>query len=526
MEFLKHEHKGQEEGSALPMVIVPGGAVTITQSAEQLFAAIAPKKQLFCRGGLGVEIVNDGQSHTVEALHPIAAQSRFEKYVRFVKETKAGGSDQAMVVPTNINEATAKQYLRSEACRTLLPKLNGVLRCSLLVERDGKLHQLKQGYDDATGFFVDSSLVPEVLDVDSAVEVLAGTLQDFDFVTPGDKSRALASILTPALKLGGLIKGLVPVDVAEANASQSGKTYRQRMVAAIYNQKPAVVTKKVGGVGSTEETFGDHLATGKVFIQFDNVRGKLDSQYLESFLTGSGTFPVRVPGLRSMNIDPSQFILFISSNGLETTKDMTNRASIIRIRRRKGYQFKSLGGMDMVQVIFAGQATLIGAVFAVVREWHRQGKPRTEETRHDFREWCQSLDWIVQNIFKEAPLMEGHDAAKARAANPNLSFLRVVALKLNEKKMLGQPISATDIADICIEEYIDIPGLKTEDKTADQAPLQIGKILRPLFKESEELTFEEFKVVRAQEKGKTDTGNAQTLNRYTFSLVTAQSQNP
>jgi hypothetical protein len=42
-------------------------------------------------------------------------------------------------------------------------------------------------------------------------------------------------------------------------------------------------------------TFSDHLVKGRVFVQFDNVRGKLDSQYLESFLTAEGTFPARIP---------------------------------------------------------------------------------------------------------------------------------------------------------------------------------------------------------------------------------------
>lgn len=58
------------------------------------------------------------------------------------------------------------------------------------------------------------------MEVAEAVELLSGLLNDFDFVTPGHRSRAIASLLTPALKLGGLIKGPVPVDVAEANASQ------------------------------------------------------------------------------------------------------------------------------------------------------------------------------------------------------------------------------------------------------------------------------------------------------------------
>ena len=83
-----------------------------------------------------------------------------------------------------------------------------------------------------------------------------------------------------------------------------------------------MVTKKAGGVGSMEEIFSDHLVKGSVFIQFDNVRGKLDSQYLESFLTAEGTFPARIPYHGTITVDPSKFIMFISSNGFQATKDL------------------------------------------------------------------------------------------------------------------------------------------------------------------------------------------------------------
>jgi hypothetical protein len=47
------------------------------------------------------------------------------------------------------------------------------------------------------------------------------------------------------------------------------------------------------------------------------------------------------------------------------------------------------------------------------------------------------LDWIVQNIFHAAPLMDGHDEAKQRAASPQLTFLRSVAVKLTERQRLN-----------------------------------------------------------------------------------------
>ncbi len=508
----------------LPVVRIPGAAVTITQSAEELFRAIAPHRQLFYRGGLVLELVNDDGGNLTQVLDPVSAQSRFEKYVRFVKPAKA--ADQFLPSQTNISEAVAKQYLRSEACRTMLPRLNGILQCALLVERDGRLHRVAEGYNEPTGFFITGGRPPENLSLEDAVLFLTSLVQEFDFVTPGDRSRAIASLITPALKLGGLIQGPIPVDVAEANASQSGKTYRQKLVAALYNQRVAVVTKKSGGVGSMEETFNDHLVKGRVFIQFDNVRGTLDSQYLESFLTASGTFSARIPHHGSVPIDPSKFIVFLSSNGFEATKDLANRASIIRIRRRDGFLYKSLEGKDILQLTFLWQPMFMGAVFAVVEEWFRRGKPKTNDSRHDFREWAQSLDWIVQNIFHEAPLMDGHDVAKERAASPQLSFLRNVAVRLIGRDKLGTWLTASDLADFCVEEDIEMPGLSQDMQTLEEGRKQIGRIMSRLFGEKTELCFDEFRVGRDQERALTSAGNDQTLNRYVFRLASAPAQTP
>ncbi len=501
----------------LPVVTIPGGAVTITESAEALFRAIAPHRHLFYRSGLVLELVSDDSETVTQVLDSVSAQSRFEKYVRFVKPVRA--ADQMLPSPTNISEAVAKQYLRSEACRMLLPKLNGILQCPLLVEKDGRLHRVTKGYDEHTHYFIAGGRPPENLSLQDAVTFLTSLVQDFDFVTPGDRSRAIASLISPALKLGGLIQGPIPVDVAEANASQSGKTYRQKLVAALYNQRVAVVTKKSGGVGSMEETFNDHLFKGHVFIQFDNLRGKLDSQYLESFLTAGGTFPARIPHHGTVLIDSTKFVIFVSSNGFETTKDLANRASIIRIRRREGFQYRTLNGKDILQLTYLWQPMFMGAVLAVVEEWFRQGKPRTSDTRHDFREWAQSVDWIVQNIFHEAPLMDGHDVAKERAASPQLSFLRNAAVRLNERGRIGTAMSASDIADFCLQEDIEMPGVSPENQTVEEGRKQIGKIMGKVLGDRPEINLGEFILRRDQEKVFTPAGNDQMLNRYTLVLA-------
>ena len=500
-----------------PTVMVPGGRISNTQSARSLFEAIAPARELFYRGGCVVELINEGNGHSIEVLKPAAAQSRFEKFADF---NRAGTTINDPATPTTISKAQAEMYLSSVECRELLPKLNGIIRFPLVVEKGTDLRLLANGYDEETGFYVESAKEPEAMSLEQAVEFITSLLDEFDFLTPGDRSRAIASMLTPAMKLSGLIKGSVPVDVAEANASQSGKTFRQKMVAALYNQNVAVVTKKGAGVGGMEETFSDHLVKGHTFIQFDNVRGKLDSQYLESFLTSSDSFSARIPYSASIKIDPSKFIVFISSNGFEATKDLTNRASIIRIKKREGHQFRSQNGKDALEIMFELQSVWYGAVLTVINAWHEQGKQRTNDTRHDFREWCQTLDWIVQNIFHSAPLMDDHEEAKERAASPNLTFLRALAIAVHEDHRLNQSLSATQLVNLCVEKDIVIPGLNDNMQTdTDAGKKQLGTVMAKLFGDRNELTIEDFKVAKIEENVTTDQGNTQTLKKYTFSII-------
>ena len=79
---------------------------------------------------------------------------------------------------------------------------------------------------------------------------------------------------------------------------------------------------------------------------------------------------------------------------------------------------------------------------AVIREWHAQGKPVTDETRHDFREWVQMVDWIGRNIFGAVPVMEGHQQAQERVSNPALVWLRNLVLAINEAGDLDRALTA------------------------------------------------------------------------------------
>lgn len=489
-----------EENNAdrLPEIILPGGGVTITETATQLFTLIAPTKRMFVRGGAVVTLITrDDGLLALEILRPAAARSFFEKFGQLFA-WRAGAEGEPVLKPVTCPQEMADALLQSEESGKILPRVQGLINCPVIREVDGQLVVAGRGYDEVTRLLVTSGDMPPVVQLKEAVAYLLELLAEFEFQTEGDKARAVASLITPALKAGGFLKDRVPADVAEADQSQSGKTYRQKMVAAVYNEKVSLVTSREGGVGSIDESLNQQLVAGRPFIQFDNFRGRFASAHLEAFLTAEGSFPCRVPHRGEITVPPENYFIFLTSNGVDTTRDFANRSNIIRIRKKPpGYAFRKYEEGDLLGRVRKWQAYYMGCIFAVIREWHRQGKPRTEETRHDFREWVQVTDWIAQNIFGTVPIMDGHQAAQERVSNPNLIWLRRLVLAINEAGELSRGFTASELHEVCEGANIEIPGLATgSDDTKGRKV--IGTIMGKLFRDQTTLDVDGFVVTREE----------------------------
>ena len=482
----------------LPHVILPSDVVTISNTAEDLFKLIGPSHQVFMRGGAVVTLVKrDDGMLALDILRAAAARSLFEKYARLFA-WRAGQKSERVLKPVTCAHDMAEAILLSQEAVKYLPRVQGLINCPVLRPVGNDLVAAGPGYDELTQLLITGGKLPPVVELSEAVASLKGLFADFDFQTPGDQSRGIASLISPALQMGRFFKSRVPADVAEADQSQSGKTYRQKIIAAVYNEKVSLVTNRQGGVGSVDETLNQQLVAGRPFIQFDNFRGRFDSAHLEAFLTADGTFSCRVPHRGDVGVSPESFFIFLSSNGVNTTRDFANRSNIIRIRKKPpGYQFKKYDEGDLLSHVRHWQAYYLGCVFAVIRAWHAQGRQRTTETKHDFRDWAQIVDWIVQNIFQTAPVMEGHRQAQERVCNPALVWLRAVALAVNESGELDCPLTATDIFGLCDSADITVPGLRP-DADEDKGKKVIGTIMAKLFKEHNPLEVDGFAVTREE----------------------------
>jgi hypothetical protein len=260
------------------------------------------------------------------------------------------------------------------------------------------------------------------------------------------------------------------------------------MLGAIYNETPVTVTQRGGGTGSLDENFDAALCSGRQFIVLDNLRGKMNSPQIEAFLT-SECHLARMPYAPQVEVEPKRYFIMATSNNYELTIDMANRSNIIRIRKQRlGYGFRSFPEGDILSHIKANQPRYLGAVFAIIREWVRQGKPKHDSAIHDFRDWCRTLDWIVRNIFHRVPLMEGHLEAQLITVHPEISWVSQVFNVVNTLAELEKPLTAYALATCCDVGDVELPGSlgipldDLDEKGKAQVCSQIGRRMNGLFK--------------------------------------------
>jgi hypothetical protein len=127
--------------------------------------------------------------------------------------------------------------------------------------------------------------------------------------------------------------------------------------------------------------------------------------------------------------------------------------------------------------------------------------------RHDFRDWCQTLDWIVQTLVGEVPLMDGHRDNQSEVSSPGLVFLRGIALAADRAELLDQWLTASRLYDLAQESRLLVPGLRTNQ--GESAVMQVGRVLSPLFIGRAELVVDSFAVIRSEQQvGRVDGGGS------------------
>jgi hypothetical protein len=484
-----------------PELILPNDHTYFTACAEQCFRELAKTKKFLRQGSVVVELVECSDGQKLVELTPEAFRSRLESHftLRSFVSLRGGGVALRQKLCSQDN---AKALLATEAALKYLPPIQVIVNSPVFAEDEaGNLVVLNQGYHSLNGgiYVLRKRDIDTTIEISTAVEALLAILGDFSFLNESDKSRCVAGMISPALRFGRLLDVDFPLDLCEADQSQTGKSFRMKLISQIYGEQPFVVvmpSESKKGVGSFDESISEALLSGHPFIVLENVRGQIASQLLESAIRGEGKVAVRRAYSRTTLIGTGHVYWMTTSNQALMTRDLANRSIITRLRKRpEDSPFKEYREGGLLKHVEARSDYYLSCIYAVIREWHARGKCRTREYRHDFREWSQTLDWIVQEIFKLPPLLEGHRNEQLRISSAGLSFLREVALLIQTVGQCDKELSASDLASYCDAAGIDVPGC-APGANFDVITRRIGSLLGPLFKESESIEVEGFVVKR------------------------------
>jgi hypothetical protein len=516
----------QNAAAILNEIILPNDNFTFSQSAQTIFPRLAATNRYFSRGGEVVALADTSLGLALEPVSADAFRSLIDRLgcpVRSYIKTDAG---RVALQAKRCSKDNAVALLASEEARTLLPTIRLVSQSPVLVVRDGKPTVLAPGYNLDLGgtLILGREALPQVTLAD-AVASLRQLIADYDFESLGDESRALAAMITPALRMGGLLLdsptavARYPISIIEANKPQTGKGHFQQLTCAIYRERAYVIAKRNGGVGSLDESIGHALLSGRPFVSIDNVRGHIDSQYLEMLLTCDGSAPVRVAHRGEVLVDIRAVQFQMTSNGVDITSDLAKRSSIVRLRKRPDdYQFREWpDGRDILSHVETYSGYYLACVLAVVSHWLAAGRPKSHGGGfHDFREWAGALGWIVENVFGAAPLLEGHKDAQERTSNPALTWLRLVCIAAERTKQLDQELSASAIVELCDNEGVELPGLQPAAEEG-AAPKHVGKLFAKCFPEKSgpsAVSLDSYQLLRTEREERNLERQLKTVKRY------------
>ncbi len=316
-------------------IILPGGAQSISDTARKIVKLMAAKYY-----GRGLELLRVKCGVNGLELEPILEKrlcsevEHIGKVVQWVKKKTPEGKviqGEFILVPTIMGAGTAGTLL--PAVVEGLPKIRGVVNFPRL-RADGTVQT--GAFDAESGLLCAKSVEVESLTLSEGVKALTEILRDFNPATAADTSRMMAAILAPALRFGPWANERAPFPLfqIQADDSQTGKGYFIDTIAAIYGETVEKVTQGDGrGVGGFEEKVHTALAKGKPLVSFDNLRGKIESTFLESFVTAGGPVTLRIVG-RTAETDSRAHILYLTDNGITMTTDLMNRVLSVSLKKQ------------------------------------------------------------------------------------------------------------------------------------------------------------------------------------------------
>ena len=399
---------------ARPKVKLPGDGVALKDFAMRL-AEILGDKGLYRRAG--VPVIPFFEKACVEVMSVSAFRSWVERHVITFKTRKEHGGGFRDVVRSMPTE-TSEGVLSCWDFWPDLPEIDEVNPIRLPAWKDGKLALQAEGYDPDTRVlsFGKGCQLDETLTLDQATDHLRNLLAEFPFsdwsepIERADQDgggtirQSRSQAVQVAAMLSQFTKDLLPRNqprmgfIWNANAPRSGKTLLAKIAIVPVNGSVAVQSwnKKDEEL---KKVLDAEVLRAASYVFFDNVRGHMQSQVLESFMT-SPNWAGRILGQTKMFTAPNLATAFFTGNDCTMSPDLAQRCLLCdlfveeaapRDRRRLKEVIDDAWLIDQ-----ENRTAIVSALWAIVRHWVEAGKPlATVGLRTGYEKWCEMIGGMV-----------------------------------------------------------------------------------------------------------------------------------
>ncbi len=167
------------------------------------------------------------------------------------------------------------------------------------------------------------------------------------------------------------------------------------------------LVKTDGDLKDKAETAKELLAAvieTRPYILFDNCKRHLDSPYLEAFVS-SAIWSGRILGVSKMFSGENLMTVFVTGNGCTVSPDMRRRSLFVELfmkdERAEDRNFQRI--LDDA-VLLALRPQILAALWTLVREWDKAGRPKPSRTNSAFPRWAEIIGGIVEHAGYGCPL--------------------------------------------------------------------------------------------------------------------------
>ena len=374
-----------------------------TQAGRLLSIVTLPEKTTFGRGervtfDRGASVMSTVTAEDVQAL--IQEHVSVERY-----DARAGG-----YVEKEAPSLLIKGVMRLRN-NMPFPVLSAIANAPCL-RSDGSILD-KEGYDEATGLFLDFQGAtflpvpdkPTVQDVTTAWALLEDLLSEFPFARENpdedgtDAPADATALLNKSVALSMIITAVTrrayenaPLTAISAHTAGTGKSTLASIAGIIATgHKPAGIIVPKEDV-EFEKAFFALLVKGAPVCLLDNITRPLNPDMLCSALTQS-TIEARILGATRMGTASTSAAFVATGNNLAICGDLIRRTMLCQLDRNTERPAEHPFKRSVLEWTHAHRAELVCAVLTIMRAYHVAGRPKPEGFKPlgSFEAWS---DWV------------------------------------------------------------------------------------------------------------------------------------